>query len=202
MFCKKCGKEWKEGEAFCAFCGTQQKIQAPKQAMPQNFGEYKIEGGMKTGDISVKRKEMTFGKKPLIIGAAVLAAAVGLGCILYFTSAGYQCGKDVRLAEEALKKGEYQEAIAYCNEALERDEAYTEAYLQMAEIYEEMDSYSNAIDILNKGIQKTKDDDEAQDILGEELEDIYKAQARSLVGTWELRNYDILSLFWENGQIL
>lgn len=161
---------------FCRHCGEPVKAKEMPLASPfQN---------------TLQKKEK---KNPLpIIVLLLLFAAGGMGAALYLTGNSYHCKKNIEQAEQYLEEGEYEEALACCEEALELNEQCVDAYLVSADIYIELDSYGKAAGILEKGRKKVKD----QDPLDEKLEEVYRAQAKALIGTWKL-NYNLINLIPE-----
>lgn len=194
MFCYKCGKEIKDGQTFCSYCGTKQSAEAkPKAEMiweipvtaPVGGGSEKqdtIPGAAKPNETKSNEPQPDGAKKkkgPIIAiaVAALLVIAVGAGCILYFTGDSYVCRKNMKLAEEYFEDEDYEGALACYEDALKIDNTLTDAYLGAADVYLAAESYEEAMDILRKGQKKTRGDKEAGEALEEKLMEVYLAAA-------------------------
>lgn len=92
MFCKKCGKEVKEGTAFCGHCGAPMNQSGGQGTLPpMNGGFGTIGSGSLAGNSSENKSSSggSVGKnKPFVIGAAVAVLIIGLGAILLFWKFG------------------------------------------------------------------------------------------------------------------
>ena len=76
MFCKNCGKEMKESDAFCPVCGTRNDSNAAQnagqidgKAFQSNMANYAA------ANMAVQKKSQ---KKPLIIVGIILAAIIAV----------------------------------------------------------------------------------------------------------------------------
>ncbi|MBD5460512.1 MAG: tetratricopeptide repeat protein [Lachnospiraceae bacterium] len=170
MFCGRCGKELKEGAAFCANCGApiQQtvgpeavvqrmvQVETPVQQVPPIVGQTEKE---KKAEKTKKKGGGKKGKRVVIAAAALLAvalAAAGItGVILYFTGDTYQCGKNLAAADKLYEDGQYEEALASYAEVLKLNAGLVEPYLRSADIYLSKNAYSDAIKLLNRGNRRT-----------------------------------------------
>lgn len=178
MFCGRCGKELKEGAAFCANCGaavgktTPQTAAAPEaadasqmqMAVPQTAaapGKEKPRK-IKPGKVKFEKGKPVKGKKgktAVIAAAALLVVALlaaGItGVILYFTGDTYQCGKNLEAADKLYEDGQYEEALASYAEVLKLNAGLVEPYLRSADIYLSKNAYWDAIKLLNRGNRRT-----------------------------------------------
>lgn len=182
MFCRQCGKEIADGARFCKYCGASQGAgNQPVAAKPQ--------AGTAVGNTSqtscqkkLPRKGPKKGKGGIIAALVVvilLVIAAGVGAVLYFTSDSYQIKKNLKLADECFAEEEYEEALDYYKAALKLDRSLVEAYLGSADIYIEKSEYQNAVDILEKGLDKVRG--KKKDALEERLEDAYSLWVTALV---------------------
>lgn len=94
MFCKKCGKEVKEGTAFCGHCGAPMNQSGGQGALPLAGGGFgTIGSGSLVGNSSENKNSPggSMGKNKLFaIGAAaaVLVLVIGLGAALFSGKSG------------------------------------------------------------------------------------------------------------------
>ena len=98
-----------------------------------------VPGSMQEGSAAIgsaqpgKKKKGKGGIIALVI-VVVLLIGAGAGAALYFTGDAYMSRKNMKLAEECFDAEEYEEALAYYEEALKLDPGLTEAYLKSADI--------------------------------------------------------------------
>lgn len=213
MFCYKCGKEIKDGQTFCSYCGTKQSAEAkPKAEMiweipvtaPVGGGSEKqdtIPGAAKPNETKSNEPKPDGAKKKkgAVIGiavAALLVIAVGAGCILYFTGDSYACSKNMKLAEKYFEDEDYEEALSCYEDVLKIDNTLTDAYLGAADVHLVEENYEEALAILRKGLKKVRSDREAREELEEKLMDAYLAAAD---GYMEQGNYERVSSLAQEG---
>lgn len=159
MFCKQCGKELADNVKFCKYCGAAQAAGDPADAVKLENSEKA--GNVPTPENSERQKTDPRKKKGKggIIAALVLfllAAAAGTGAVLYFTGDAYQIKKNIKLAEECVTEGDYEEALDHYAQALKLDRTLVQAYLGTADIYLEQSNYQDAVEILDKGLNRVK----------------------------------------------
>lgn len=147
-FCDQCGKELAEGWEFCNECG------APVRNSDKNEKEEKAAGNNKRKWILVVS----------VSAAALILTLAGACTFLYLSSNGYQCKKNMKLAEKKYEAGEYEEALSYYQAALERDDTVADAYLRSADIYLADESYDEAIGILQDGIEKSVEEERVNEL--------------------------------------
>ncbi len=195
MFCGNCGTKLKEGAAFCQNCGTpvmqveQAKADEPKaaEAVPEQAkaDEAKaveaVPEQAKADEPKTAPKEKQKGNKGAVIALVVLLllvlAAGGVAGGLYFTSSGYKVKKNMKLAQQCFGEEEYEDALAYYEEALDLDETLTEAYIHSAEIYVMQEEFQAALDILAKGRSEASGEEGAEELLTGQLVEVYKKAA-------------------------
>lgn len=88
MFCRKCGKEVKEGATFCGHCGAPvNPTGAPQGGLPPMTAGYGImDSGSLGGNNNSKSQEHRIGKNQLFVAGAavvVLVLVIGLGIALF-----------------------------------------------------------------------------------------------------------------------
>lgn len=179
MFCGNCGTKLKEGAAFCQNCGTpvMQTEAAPEQA--------KAEEPKAAEAVPVKAeaapKEKQKGNKGAVIALVVLLllvlAAGGVAGGLYFASSGYKVKKNMKLAQQCFGEEDYEDALAYYEEALDLDETLAEAYINSAEIYVRQEDFRAALDILTKGRTEASEEEETEGLLTDKLVEVYNKAA-------------------------
>lgn len=179
MYCKKCGKEIAEGKAFCQYCGEPAGTGTGSALPAASFG------------IAPQEKKKKH-RMPFAIIALLFAA--GIGAALFLAKDGSRYKKIMKQVKQYLEEGDYEEALAGCEEAIELKEAYAEAYLISADIYMEEEAYGDAVRILQRGRKAVED--KFEDEVDEKLEEVYQAQAKALAGMWKL-DYNLANLIPE-----
>ncbi len=155
MFCEKCGKEVSTGAAFCDYCGN--PVTKEKKNRKKKNGKKKL---------------------PAVITSLVIVLiAVGAGGFWYIKSDAYQCKKMTEMAKASMEAGAYEEALAYCAEALTLDKTYMDAYIQAADTHLLMGDFEKAADILLEGIEYTEPSEEEKNILPQKFTDACLAEA-------------------------
>lgn len=153
--------------------GSQENVssQVYENATPVNAGMPANSGvpTMLREQIGKKQKKSLVPKIAVGVGIfAVIAAAVA------FVSLGgadkLRAGVQVSLGNRYLEEMDYEQAIAYYEEALEIDPKSESAYLGLAETYVEMGDYESAIGILEEGIDET-DSERLEEYLEEIIEE-------------------------------
>lgn len=191
MFCHNCGNEVKEDAVFCSHCGARQnagkeagteketKTEMNAAGTPEEARTEGIpSGNAPSGGASEKPEKKKKGKGgiiALIIGL-VLAIGAGVGCALYFTGDAYVSRKNMKLAEECFDAEEYEEALEYYEKALKLDSGLAQAYIRSADIYLLEEKYGEAIEILEKGLKKTREDEDSQEEIEEKIEEITRLE--------------------------
>lgn len=156
--CAGCGAELSRDSSFCSRCGTPVKAPATQQPVQKNIQADPIPAPHKTGK-----------KRPVLLIVLIIAVAVSLllGALLAVVLITGTGGKsDEALWQEQydlgnryLSEGKYEEAvIAFCA-AIDIDPMRPEAYLGAVEAYKAQGDTQAAIDILEKGIRQTGDND-------------------------------------------
>lgn len=168
MKCIYCGKELAEGELFCPACGKavqivpdynvydddylKEVLAQENQKKPATTGTGKKTVSVtSTAQPSGKGKDPKQKKKQMMIIGGVIAVICVLILVLVLVGAGIQkkhansFDYQVRLAEEAYKKGNTDDAITYYENALSLDKNNIEVRLILAGIYEEQKNYDAAL---------------------------------------------------------
>ena len=209
MFCEQCGSEVKTGAKFCTKCGARLDQPAQQDAYQQEQSYYQQpqpayqqpqQPGPQDG-----RKKSHIG---LIIGLIIAACIViaGVVGVLLFLNRGPSMEERLEMGNRYLEDLDYDEAIEVFQEILDIDPKCVDAYMGLADAYIGVEDYESAMDILEKGYDKTEDDD-----LKERLEEVevekesYDRKIRNekvfagvedvfenIAGYCEARNYDEL----------
>ncbi|MCM1534726.1 MAG: zinc-ribbon domain-containing protein [Clostridium sp.] len=123
-------------------------------------------------------------KRAVAIAALLLALGTAAG-VFYFTGDAYVSRKNLKLAEKCYEEEEYEEALSYCREALERDFALTDAYLLQADILQAEEKFEEAVQNLEKGLTRTKQDEKAQGLLAEKIDEVNRAEAAAVTARFQ-----------------
>lgn len=170
MFCEQCGSEVKTGAKFCTKCGARLDQPAQQDAYQQEQSYYQQpqpayqqpqQPGPQDG-----RKKSHIG---LIIGLIIAACIViaGVVGVLLFLNRGPSMEERLEMGNRYLEDLDYDEAIEVFQEILDIDPKCVDAYMGLADAYIGVEDYESAMDILEKGYDKTEDDD-----LKERLEEV------------------------------
>ena len=170
MFCEQCGSEVKSGAKFCTRCGARLDQPAQQDAYQQEQSYYQQpqpayqqpqQPGPRDG-----RKKSHIG---LIIGLIIAACIViaGVVGVLLFLNRGPSMEERLEMGNRYLEDLDYDEAIEVFQEILDIDPKCVDAYMGLADAYIGVEDYESAMDILEKGYDKTEDDD-----LKERLEEV------------------------------
>ena len=170
MFCNQCGSEVKSGAKFCTKCGARLDQPAQQDAYQQEQSYYQQpqpayqqpqQPGPQDG-----RKKSHIG---LIIGLIIAACIViaGVVGVLLFLNRGPSMEERLEMGNRYLEDLDYDEAIEVFQEILDIDPKCVDAYMGLADAYIGVEDYESAMDILEKGYDKTEDDD-----LKERLEEV------------------------------
>ena len=170
MFCNQCGSEVKSGAKFCTRCGARLDQPAQQDAYQQEQSYYQQpqpayqqpqQPGPRDG-----RKKSHIG---LIIGLIIAACIViaGVAGMLFFLNRGPSIEERLEMGNRYLEDLDYDEAIEVFQEILDIDPKCVDAYMGLADAYIGVEDYESAMDILEKGYDKTEDDD-----LKERLEEV------------------------------
>lgn len=196
MYCRQCGKQLEEGAAFCAYCGTKvRREQAqsasgmntmPEKSMPPLKGAAVRPGREKkektTGSTAGKQRSGKGKGSILAVTAAVIVlAAAGVGGYLFLNSDGHRSGKSLKQAQEYFEAGEYEKAASCYEEALKLNAGLAEAYLGLTDIYLVDRRYEEAATLLQKGLRRTREVQEAQKTLTDKLTEVYSGGAEDLL---------------------
>ena len=170
MFCNQCGSEVKSGAKFCTKCGARLDQPAQQDAYQQEQSYYQQpqpayqqpqQPGPRDG-----RKKSHIG---LIIGLIIAACIViaGVVGVLLVLNRGPSMEERLEMGNRYLEDLDYDEAIEVFQEILDIDPKCVDAYMGLADAYIGVEDYESAMDILEKGYDKTEDDD-----LKERLEEV------------------------------
>lgn len=180
MFCGNCGKKLEDGAMFCGECGAKVEAQAAPvpEANPVAEASPVVEAAPVAEEVPAteepKKEKKKGGKKVVLIIIILLILAAGGVAAWYFTGDDFNSKRNMKKAEAAFAAGELEDAKEFYEAALERDATLTEAYLKLAE----MDLQSNperALDTLKKGMDNTKKEEGAGDLLSAKLVEAYCA---------------------------
>ena len=104
------------------------------------------------------KKDNSKGIWIAIIAVLMVVLAVVIGIAIFTNSPAQKYRRQIKLAEKYLDELDYDKAIASYKAAIEIDPKNPEAYEGLADVYIEIDDVEAAIDILESGLKKTKDE--------------------------------------------
>ncbi len=135
MQCKRCGAQLNEDERFCYQCGA-----------------------AVTEQDSVKKQKRVW---PFVLAAAALILLAAVILIVLFASGSKekQYEEQLQLAERYLDELDYDRAILAYKEAIKIDPERADAYLDLCDVYLAQGDREAAIEVLEDGIRKCKDDE-------------------------------------------
>ena len=166
MFCRKCGKEIEEGEAFCPECGTETFYKA--SASVQNYTvDSSANNDVDTNAVDENNtvaNTKSENKKPVMIVAAIVIAIVILGTVImvvHSNSPAVRVRKQLEIAQRYLEDLDYEQAIAAYEAAIAIDPkneaaliGMGDAYIAWSKSYSDTGDYEKALEILQQGIDK------------------------------------------------
>ena len=174
MYCRRCGKQIRDGIRFCPFCGTATGKEINAADVPNNVQEVQQNNVPNNTQIVQqnnipnnaqpmqqnyeKPKKPKKSRKGLIIGivcGVLVLALVGTGIGLFATGFAQKTIATMK-AERYVKNEEYEKAIKCYEELLELDDANEEIYLTLANLYMEIEDFEGALDVLERGMKKIR----------------------------------------------
>ena len=169
MYCLRCGKKIGDNEAFCRYCGAPQSHangSGVEKDMPLGSEPEKISDDNKELTKPDSRDEVSVKKKStllLVIGGIVAVAVLmilvlAVTGITVITSPPFRYARQLSLAQKYLDELDYDQAIAAYKAAIEIDPKKPDAYEALAELYVEMESPEEALEVLQEGIDETGDE--------------------------------------------
>lgn len=110
---------------------------------------------------------------PVIIALIIAVAAIVIVCVIVANGTSAKVNRLHKTAEKYLSEMNYEQAIATYLDIIEIDPKNVKAYIELAEIYVEVDRVADAFEILNAGYEVTEAEEikEAIDNLSEEYPD-------------------------------
>jgi len=170
MKCAKCGAELKTGCVYCSVCGAEVQVVSDDSILEDDYLK-----ALMTEDTSEEKKKITESKpsiekkKPnkkifIIIGAIVVALAVFF-VSLFIIIKGNSYESQLKKAQTAYDKKNYEEALEYVKKALKRNEKGTEAMILSAKAHLGLEKEENAISDLKDVISIDKTNETAYKML-------------------------------------
>lgn len=162
MYCKICGSllTAQGDKLICPQCGAEYVRAANLTPMQSNYTPMQNNyTPAETPDV----KPRGFSSKKnilIIILAAVVALCLGAGITIFAmnNTSEHKVSRGIELAERYFSELNYGQAITEYEKVIEIEPKNVEAYLGLAEVYEEMGNIDKAIEILKKGVEQTHDD--------------------------------------------
>lgn len=106
----------------------------------------------------------------LIVAIVAVAAVIGVLLLTGGTSSAYT--DKMKLADQCVQNGDYDEAIIQYNEAISVKPKKDDAYLRLADVYVKKNEPDKAIEVLNQGREATGDDE----VFAAEMEKLHEEQ--------------------------
>ncbi len=141
MVCDKCGNKIAKGTMFCGNCGNKIEV------MPET-------------EIKKKKSILPF----IVVGILLVIGIIAIVVMTVKSNPDRKYEKQLKIAQRYVDELDYEKAIAAYKAAIEIDPKRPEAYLELAEVYEENGNYDEAVRILKEGYDKTGDE-EIKDML-------------------------------------
>jgi tetratricopeptide (TPR) repeat protein len=170
MFCKNCGSELREGAAFCAGCGIENKQTVVNNSSLESKevvlnGQPKLNNETKKNTGSNKNKSNALVKVIAIILTMILVAA----CIILITSRLKQnkINNYIEEGSKYLQEKNIKKAASSFNEAVSIDELMEETYIKIKDLFIEYNRLDDAYNIINVAIKNGADDSSMNDIISE-----------------------------------
>ncbi|MBR3308084.1 MAG: tetratricopeptide repeat protein [Lachnospiraceae bacterium] len=191
MFCIRCGNPIEDGGKFCTKCGAEIK-------MP---GETPAEiTAAAPAEVPIRKKS----RLPLLL----LLLIPLTGVIVFLVLIGFRKTEEkedpydrkLRMAARYLEELDYDRAIAAYQEAIEIDPSREEAYLGLADVYEEMEDYTGLISYLEQ-LEKSWDRDTPEDLPEDAIKEVHErlemAYARLLDEAGAVNLTEALTMYGE-----
>ncbi len=155
MYCTNCGKQIKDGARFCEHCGVPVGNRGPAN------GRIPVGGGMGTNGAEPVKTEGGRSKKKywlfLLLGLLVVLAIGAAVWLLFFRKGGSgRAGEQLRLGNRYLEEMEYEQAVVAFTKAIEIEPKEVDAYIGASKAYAALESYWDALDVLDAGYVQTK----------------------------------------------
>lgn len=172
MKCANCGAELRVGCIYCSVCGKEAQIVPDYNLLEDDYLREMLKEKKKPKSKAEKGKGTEPKKKKRrkgIIAAAISAVTVviaGAAVVLWLNyshnnSVSWQLSK----AEESRKDKEYEQAIPYLERVLELEEDHADAWLMLAEAYQETGETKDAIAACQKVLEFEPERAEAYETL-------------------------------------
>lgn len=144
MYCKKCGKEIKDSSKFCPYCG-----------------EYAFDNSQRELQKKVNGQEENFSKcKKSTYAIVILVIVTIMICAMAYKVSNYSAKKYLNVGNKYMEEQSYNEAAASYKKAIEKNNAYVEAYVALVDLYidvEEYDEIKVLLSTVPKKIKNRKD---------------------------------------------
>ena len=146
MTCKNCGEQLPENVTLCPKCGTDNSETAEMSAVE---GERSVPHGF-----SSKKNIIII----IVIAVLLIIGSVTAIAVTNYNSVSNRATRGIELAERYLNEQNYEQAIIEFQKVLEIEPMNVDAYLGLANVYEEMGDVDKAAEILQDGLEKTGDE--------------------------------------------
>lgn len=162
MDCARCGKPLAEGANFCNYCGKKLGEEAPSEILPYQQGYYPPIQPVKVKSWS--KGQILLLVLAVVLGLVMLAALYGF--YLFYRVDRVMDSVDYwRKADNSYHAGDYEEAVEYCDRAIDSEPEFAKPYeLRGMSLYE-LGRYDEARTDLEKALDLDPDLDDAKKYL-------------------------------------
>ncbi len=136
MTCKNCGEQLPENVTLCPKCGTDNSETAEISAVE---GERSVPRGF-----SSKKNIIII----IIVAVLLIISSVTAIAVTNYNSVSNRTTRGIELAERYLNEQNYEQAIIEFQKVLEIEPMNVDAYLGLADVYEEMGDIDKVVEIL------------------------------------------------------
>lgn len=174
MKCAKCGAEIKAGCVYCSVCGNEIQVVTDYSILEDDYLKELMQDELSGGreekkEESAKKAEPEKPKKKkskknyLIIGALVAVLVLLVVCGLLLKGNSYD--SQMKKAEKAYEKKNYEETIEYAQKALKHNKKSAEAMVLAAKAHLELQQEEDAISLLEDAVKADASNKEAYQLL-------------------------------------
>ncbi len=176
MYCTNCGKQIKDGARFCEHCGAPVKrgapagVRAPEENRGPTESRMSAAGGRPAdagpgripmaeepaGAPEERRSKKKYGLLLLLGLLAVLAIGAAVWFLFFGKGKKGEAAEQLKLGNRYLEEMDYEQAVVAFTKTIEIDPQKVDAYIGASRAYAALESYWDAIEVLDAGYVETK----------------------------------------------